>query len=101
MTEEMKNTLSEILEKTVEPISGLSIANLAVVHGIKFNTLSEKFTVYLDKERMTLVTSMFFYILGGIQLENLLTEAIKKAYPQYNIRYFYMNGHRKTYTHLR
>ncbi len=85
----MKETLSEVLEKTIEPISGLSLADLAVVKGIRFNPLSEKFTVYLDMHRMTLVTSTFFFITGNIQLEDILSKALKKAFPEYSVRFYY------------
>ncbi len=89
MTDKMKETLSEVLDKTIEPISGLSLADLAVVKGIRFNALSEKFSVYLDMHRMALVTSTFFFITGNIQLEDILSKALKKAFPGYSVRFYY------------
>ncbi len=90
MTEEMRNTISEVLEETLEPISGLSVADLCVVKGIRFNAISEKFLIYLDMQRMTLITSTFFFVVGKIQLEEILTEALKKTFPFYETRYFYI-----------
>ncbi len=101
MTEEMKKKLSGILEKTVEPISDLSIADLGVVQGIKFNALSERFTVYLDMQRMSLVTGTFFFVTGDIEMEEILSRAIKNAFPGYTVRYYYIRGNNNTHGNLR
>lgn len=101
MTEKMKKALAEILEKTTEPISGLSVAGLAVVKGIKFNALSERFTVYLDMHRIALVTSTFFFVTGNIQLEDILLKALQKVYPNYTVRFYYVGGSKITGRALR
>ncbi len=102
MTEKMKKTLARILEETIEPLSNLSLSDLEVVKGIKFDPATEKFSVYLDLHRMTLVTSTFFYHLTGkIHLEEVLTAALKRVYPRFGIRYFYVGGPRSKSPRLR
>ncbi len=72
MTEEMKNQLSKIPEETIDPVTGLSINDLCVVQGIKFNPVSEGFLVYLDTERTSLGKCACFFFLGKVEIEGLI-----------------------------
>jgi hypothetical protein len=101
MTEAMRNRLASVLENTHEPVTGLSFADLGIVKGIKFDAISEKFIVYLDMQRVAMMTGIFFVMTGSIELEDLFTQALKKAFPQYTIRYFYVGRNRKNKRLLR
>lgn len=90
MTEEMKNRLSKVLEETTDPITGLSISDLHVVQGIKFNTVSESFLVYLDTERTSLGKCTCFFFLGKVEIEDLIIKALKRVFPSYNIGFSYL-----------
>ncbi len=90
MTEKMRKTIDRVLEETIEPISNLSIADLCVVKGIKFNPLSERFLVYLDLQRMAFITSTFFFVVGKVQVEDIISDAMRIVFPSCDIRYFYV-----------
>ncbi len=102
MTEKMKKTLARLLNETVEPLSNLSFSDLNVVQGIKFDPVTEAFSVYFDLHRMTLVTGTFFYhMTGKIHVEEVFTDALKKVYPRFKVRYIYVGNDREKTPRLR
>ena len=86
----MKNQLSKVLEETIDPVTGLSVSDLRVVQGIKFNPVSERFLVYLDTERTSLGKCTCFFFLGKVEMEELIIKALKKVFPSYNIGFSYL-----------
>jgi len=90
MTEEMTNKISEVFKNTVEPRIGLSILQLGVVRGIKYNIIVNKFFVYLDEAVTSKVRSVAFDFWGPKKLEALITEALKKEFPDISVRFYYL-----------
>ncbi len=90
MTEDMQNKISEAFRDTIEPRIGLSILQLGVVRGVKYNTIVNKFFVYLDKAVTLKVRSVAFDFWGPRKLETLITGALKKEFPKIAVRFYYL-----------
>jgi len=90
MIEEMINKIHDVLDNTIEPRIGLSILQLGVVRGIKNNKIVNQFFIYLDVAATSKVRSIAFDIMGPNKLENLITEALKKEFPDIGVRFYYL-----------
>lgn len=90
MTENMKNKICKVFKNTIEPRIGLSILQLGVIKGVKYNTIVDKFFVYLDEAVTSKVRSVAFDFWGPKKLEILITGALKNEFPDISVRSYYL-----------
>ncbi len=85
----MQNKIGEILETVVEPRSGVPILKLNIIDGIKYNTIAEKFFIYINQKEAAKTYSVVFNFLGKNQIESSITDAFKIEFPNIGTRFYY------------
>ena len=91
MEEKMKNKLSSILERVKEPQSGLSISEMGYVAGIKHEPITNKLIVVTDTRITPKACCMVFNLFGISRIENLLTDELKKEFPELEVKFVNKN----------
>jgi len=90
MTKEMKKNLQKVLETVIEPRSGVSILNLNIIEGIKYNELVSKFFIYINKKEAAKTSGVIFNFLGENLIETSIDLALGKVFPEIGTKYFYL-----------
>ncbi len=90
MTTEMKIRLQKTLEKVVEPRSGVSILDLNIIEGIKYNELVNKFFIYINQKEASKTTGVVFNFLGENLIESSIDSALRDEFPEISARYYYL-----------
>ncbi len=85
----MRKKIGEILQTVVEPRSGVPILKLNIIEGIKYNTIAEKFFIYINQKEAEKTYGVVFNFLGENQIETSITKALKKEFPTIGTRLYY------------
>lgn len=87
MTEEMKEKLGEILDSTIDPESGMSVSQMGLVKGIKYNSIAHKFFVYLNQFKLAKAQGLVFLFSGQKPIVDMLEEKIIKEFPGMSVQF--------------
>jgi metal-sulfur cluster biosynthetic enzyme len=83
----MKKKLAELLDRVKEPQSGLTISQLGMVIGIRFEPITKKLIVVTNPQITSKACCMVFNIYELGKIEELITAELNKEFPELNVEF--------------
>ncbi len=81
MRKEVRNKLADILDRVKDPENGMSVTQMNLVAGIKYNEPAKEFEVYMHSVKTAKACCAVFQLSAYAQIEELLKKEIEKEFP--------------------
>jgi metal-sulfur cluster biosynthetic enzyme len=87
MDEQMKNKLTHLLNTVKEPHSGLTLNQLGIIEGIKYDSLTNKLIVVTDPDTTSKACCMIFDLYKVGELEDMIASVFMREFPGMKIEF--------------